>query len=211
MYALSFIEAFRTVDSAVERALSLDTYRRTNRVRQIRSEAVAAVDDIAELATVAVTGTELSGYERWETDDTVESIVEAQIADRADLNLDAAAVDRAVSDGRLVEKDGTVLVPLTEGTGPIRNWWLLADELRDWLTELIDDARRLHLRADAGGSDLVETAFWTLLDRLIALRELLDEALTMGEFVYRSTRRDTFEMLTDIGWIAGTITERTHA
>ena len=50
MYALSFIEAFRTVDSAVERALSLDTYRRTNRVRQIRSEAVAAVDDIAELA-----------------------------------------------------------------------------------------------------------------------------------------------------------------
>ncbi|MDB2226046.1 MULTISPECIES: hypothetical protein [Halorubrum] len=211
MYALSFIEAFRTVDSAVERALSLDTYRRTNRVRQIRSEAVAAVDDIAELATVAVTGTELSGYERWETDDTVESIVEAQIADRDDLNLDAEAVDRAVSDGRLVEKDGTVLVPLTEGTGPIRNWWLLADELRDWLTELIDDARRLHRRADAGGSDLVETAFWTLLDRLIALRELLDEALTMGEFVYRSTRRDTFEMLTDIGWIAGTITERTHA
>ncbi|MDB2293641.1 hypothetical protein PM085_15390 [Halorubrum ezzemoulense] len=211
MYALSFIEAFRTVDSAVERALSLDTYRRTNRVRQIRSEAVAAVDDIAELATVAVTGTELSGYERWETDDTVESIVEAQIADRDDLNLDAEAVDRAVSDGRLVEKDGTVLVPLTEGTGPIRNWWLLADELRDWLAELIDDARRLHRRADAGGSDLVETAFWTLLDRLIALRELLDEALTMGEFVYRSTRRDTFEMLTDIGWIAGTITERTHA
>ena len=82
MYASSFIEAFRTVDGAVERALSLDTYRRTNRVRRIRSEAVAAVDDIAELATVAVTGTELSGYEPWETDDTVESIVEARIADR---------------------------------------------------------------------------------------------------------------------------------
>lgn len=211
MYASSFIEAFRTVDGAVERALSLDTYRRTNRVRRIRSEAVAAVDDIAELATVAVTGTELSGYERWETDDTVESIVEARIADRDDLDLDAEDVDRAVSNGRLVEKDGTVLVPLTEGTGPIRNWWLLADELRDWLTELIDDARRLHRRAAAGGSDLVETAFWTLLDRLVALRELLDEALTMGEFVYRSTRQDTFEMLTDISRIAGTITERTHA
>lgn len=211
MYASSFIEAFRTVDGAVERALSLDTYRRTNRVRRIRSEAVAAVDDIAELATVAVTGTELSGYEPWETDDTVESIVEARIADRDDPDLDAEDIGRAVRDGRLVEKAGTVLVPLTEGAGPIRNWWLLANELRDWLAELIDDARRLHRRADAGGSDLVETAFWTLLDRLVALRELLDEALTMGEFVYRSTRRDTFEMLTDIGRIAGTITERTHA
>ncbi|EMA58460.1 hypothetical protein C470_12313 [Halorubrum distributum JCM 13561] len=211
MYASSFIEAFRNVDGAVERALSLDTYRRTDRVRRIRSEAVAAVDDIAELATVAVTSAELSGYERWETDDTVESIVEARIADRDDPDLATEDVDRAVSDGRLVEEAETVFVPLNGGAGPIRNWWLLADELRDWLAELIDDARRLHRRADAGGSDLVETAFWTLLDRLVALRELLDEALTMGEFVYRSTRRDTFEMLTDIGRIAGTITERTHA
>jgi hypothetical protein len=211
MYASSFIEAFKTVDGAIERALSLDTYRRTDRVRRIRSEAVAATDDIAELSTVAVAGVELSGYERWETDDIVESIVEARIADRDDPDLSAEDIDRAVSAGRIVEEAGAVLVPLTDEPGPIRNWWLLANELCDWLADLIDDARRVHRRASVDGSALVETAFWTLLDRLVALRELLDEALTMGDFVYRSTRRETFEMLTDIGRVAGTITERTHA
>lgn len=211
MYASSFIEAFKTVDEAIERALSLDTYRRTDQVRRIRSEAVAATDDIAELSTVAVAGVELSGYERWETDDIVESIVEARIADRDDPELPAEDIDRAVGAGRVVEEAGRVLVPLTEEPGAIRNWWLLANELCDWLAELIDDARRVHRRASVDGSPLVETSFWTLLDRLVALRELLDEALTMGDFVYRSTRRETFEMLTDIGRIAGTITERTHA
>ncbi|OYR89221.1 hypothetical protein DJ71_04555, partial [Halorubrum sp. E3] len=154
---------------------------------------------------------ELSGCGEWETDDTVESVIAARIAGRDDPDLAVEDIDRAVSADRLVEEAGTVLVPLTEGSGAIRNWWLLADALRDWLADLIDDARRLHRRASVDGSDLVETAFWTLLDRLVALRELLDEALTMGEFVYRSTRRETFELLTDVGRIAGTITERTHA
>lgn len=211
MYAASFIEALRTVDDAIERGLSLDTYRRTKRVRRIRAEAVAAVDDVAELSTVAVAGVAVSGYERWETDDVVESVVSARIEDRDDPDLSAEDIDRAASAGRLVEKGGTVLVPLTEEPGPIRNWWLLAGELREWLGDLIDGARRLHRRASADGTPLAETAFWTLSDRLVALRELLDGALTMGEFVYRSTRRGTFELLTDVGRMAGTITEQTHA
>ena len=211
MYASSLIEAFKTVERAIDRALSLDTYRQTTRVCRIRSEAVAAIDDIAELSTVAVADVELSGYERWATDDIVESIVEARIADRDAPDLSGEEVDRAVSAGRIVEKGETIFVLLSEDSGSVRNWWLLAGELCDWLADLIDDARRLHHRASVDGSELVETAFWTLLDRLVALRELLDETLTMGEFVYRSTRQETFKMLTDIGRIAGTITERTRA
>lgn len=211
MFASSFIEAFKSIDGSIERALSLDTYRRTKRARRLRAEAVAAVDDVAELLTVAVRSVTLSGYERWETDDTVVSIVRARIDGHDDPELSPDDIDRAMSAGRIVEEAGSVLIPLTEQPGPIRNWWILAGELYDWLADLIDDAKRLHRRASIDGSSLVETAFWTLLDRLLALRELLDEALTMGEFVYRSTRRGTFEMLTDIGRMAGTITERTHA
>jgi len=95
MYASSFIEAFKTVDGAIERALSLDTYRRASQARRIRSEAVAAVDDIAELSTVAVAGVELSGYERWETDDVVAAVreagdrIEQPHGDRAAADADA--------------------------------------------------------------------------------------------------------------------------
>jgi hypothetical protein len=211
MYASSFIEAFNTVDDAIERALALETYRQTERVRRLRSTAVAAIDDVTELATVAVTGVELSGFEPWETDNTVAPILSARIADRDDPDLSAEKLEEAASAGRLVEEAETILIPVTEASGAIRNWWLLADALCDWLADLIHDARRLHRRASVGESELVETAFWTLLDRLVGLRELLDEALTMGEFVYRSTRQETFELLTGIGRMAGTLTERTHA
>ena len=211
MYASSFIEAFNTVDDASERALALETYRQTERVRRLRSTAVAAIDDVTELATVAVTGVELSGFEPWETDNTVAPILSARIADRDDPDLSAEKLEEAASAGRLVEEAETILIPVTEASGAIRNWWLLADALCDWLADLIHDARRLHRRASVGESELVETAFWTLLDRLVGLRELLDEALTMGEFVYRSTRQETFELLTGIGRMAGTLTERTHA
>lgn len=211
MYASSFIEAFNTVDDAIERALSLETYQQTERVRRLRSTAVAAVDDVTELATVAVTGVELSGFERWETDDAVVSMLSARIAGRDGRDLSAEELDEAVSAGRLIEEAGTILIPLTEASGAIRNWWLLAEALCDWLSDLIHDARRLHRRASVGDSNLVETAFWTLWDRLVALRELLDDAMTMGEFVHRSTRQDTFELLTGIGRMAGTLTERTNA
>ncbi|WP_408960453.1 hypothetical protein [Natrinema sp. 74] len=212
MYAASFIETLRAVDDALERALSLETYSRTETVRRIRAQAVAAIDDVAELSTVAVTNVELAGYERRDADDAVESIVRARIADGDDAEPPAESVDRALGAGRIVEVEpGTIRVPLTDKSRWLRNWWLLAAELSEWLAELIDGYRRIHRRASIDGSDAVETAFWTLLERLLALRDLFEQGLTIGRFVYRTTRRETFDLLEDVGRIAMSMTERNHA
>jgi len=212
MYASSFIETLRSVDDALERALSIETYSRTESVRRIRSQAVAAIDDVAELSTVAVTNVDLDGYERRDTDDAVESIVRSRIINGSGAEPPADSVDRALESDRVIEEEtGTILVPLTDEPRWLRNWWLLAAELSDWLTEMIDGYRRIYRRASIDGSDTVEVAFWTLLERLLALQELFERGLTLGRFVFRSTQRETFDLLEDVGQIATSMTERNHA
>lgn len=211
MYAVSFVETLRAVETSLERALSLDTYRRTERAGRIRERAVSAIDDIGELSTVAVTNVELAGYERWEADDAVESIVRTRIEEGVDAELPADSIDRALAADRVVEVDGAILVPLTDETRWVRNWWLLAAALSEWLADLIEGYRRVYRRASIDGSEAVETAFWTLLERLLALRGTFEQGLTIGRFVHGSTRQGTFELLEGVGQIATAITERNHA
>lgn len=211
MFAVSFVETLRTVEVSLERALALDTYRRTELVEQIRERAVSAIDDVGELSSVAVTNVELAGYERWEADDAVESIVRTRIEEGIDADLPADSIDRALAANRVVEEGGAILVPLADETRWVRNWWLLAGIVSERLADLIDGYRRVYRRASIDGSEAVETAFWTLLERLLALRETFDQALTLGRFVHRSTRQGTFDLLEGVGQVATAITERNHA
>lgn len=205
MYASSFIETLRGVQAALESALSLETYRRTEAALRIRDDAVAAIDDVSELSTVALKNVDLAGYERNPGDGAIEEIVRIRIADGFDADLPEGVVERARDADRIVEREGTVFVPLVDDVRWIRNWWLLADVLSDWLDELIDGYRRVYRRVTVDAGALVETAFWTLLERLRAFRDALSSALAIGRYVLTSTRKGSPGLIDGLGRIAATI------
>lgn len=202
MYASSFILSVARVRTALERALALETLRRSDRALRIADDAIAALDDVGELLSVALPAVSLPGLEPADGDDAVEAILAARFADGFDANLAADTVERARETGRIDEVGTDVLVPIDETASGARNWWLLAELLVESLEAVVDGFRRVHRRATIDASDRVETAFWTVAERLVALSEALSEALAVGRFTRRTVRRDTSLLLEGAGQLA---------
>lgn len=202
MYASSFILTLGRLDVMLDRALDLETFARTGRAVRIADDAIAAIEDVGELASVALSQVCLSGLERTPGDDAIAKIVRARLEGGFDADLATDAVDRARDAGRIDEIADDVLVPVGEPMPGVRNWWVLAGVLTDCLEALVNGFRRVHERTVIDAPARVETAFWTVTERLAALTDAIADALVVGQFTRRSVRQGSFQLLEGAGRLA---------
>ncbi|WP_255681516.1 ATP-binding protein [Natrinema sp. SYSU A 869] len=202
MYASSFILTLGRIDATLDRALDLETFARIGRAVRIADDAIAAIEDVGELASVALSQVTLSGLERTPGDDAITEIVWARFDGGFDADLATDTVDRARDAGRIDEIADDVLVPVGESMPDVRNWWVLAGVLTDRLEALVDGFSRVHERAAIDAPDRIETVFWTVAERLAALADAIADALVIGQFTRRSVRQGSFQLLEGAGRLA---------
>ena len=190
MYASSFILTLDRIHGMLERLLSLETFHRRS-VAEIVNEAVLAIEDVGELATVALRNARIDAYDDVDGDDAITEIIAVRIDEGFDAELPESARDEARAAGRVTEIGDTVFVPVDRNPAGARNWWLLTEPLLERLGELIDGFRRVHRRSRVDASDRIDTAIWTVAERLAALRDAIEQARTRGAYTARSVRRET--------------------
>ena len=206
MYASSFILTLERVNERLERALALETFRPRGPVLRIVDDVTVAIDDVGELTAVALRNPHTDVASRTDADDAVIEILESRIDHGFDTELPAEARETSRAVERVVEVDDEILVPVGRDPSGVRNWWLLAGYLIDWLDELIDGFRRLHRRTQVSGTGRVETAVWTAAERLAALYDAIDQARVYGSYVTRSIRREATDLVEGIGRLTTAIT-----
>lgn len=205
MYAVSFIATLHRVETALERALELRAYDRSERPVRIADDAAVAIDDVGELSSVALSNVRIEAYESLEGDDVVSRMLSERIEDGAAVKPDESTLSTAREAGRIEEVGDAVLVPVDDGVPGSRNWWLLAGLLADWLEDLTDGFRRVHRRTRLNAPEHVETAFWTISERMETLLESITRARTLGRYTIRSVRNGATGLIDGAGGIAATL------
>ena len=206
MYASSFILTFDRVETTLDRALSLETFRRSDHALVIAEEAIAAVEDAGELFSVALSQASVPGLERTDGDEAIATILTSRFEGGFGAEPDGDAVDRADRAGRVDRVGDEVLVPIGTEMPAVRNWWLLAELLTDRLDRLVDGFRRVHSRTTIDAPEPVETAFWTVTERLLALLDALSTAIAVGRYTCRTVRQGSAQLLDGVGQLATAVT-----
>lgn len=202
MYATSFVLTLDRIEETLDRALEIETFRRSGPALRIASDAADAVEDIGELSSVALPRVSTESMEQTAGDDAVRTILADRIDSGIGFEIDEDVLDRAREADRITDIDGQVIVPVGAGMPALRNWWLLADLLRSRLERVRDGFRRVHRRARIDGPDLVETMFWTVSEQLAALEDALSSALLVGRYTRRVSRQGAATLLSGVETLA---------
>lgn len=206
MYASSFVGALRRVDESLNSALSLQTFEDERSALAIADEAASILDDIGELASVALPKAGNEGLSRRSGDEAVAVILRTQFEEGVGRLPNGETVDTAIDAGRINRVEESVIVPISAEMPGIRNWWLLVGLAIEWLDDIHEGFVRTYQRAVVNGSETVETAYWTVVDRLEALQEALSFTRMISQYVYRSLRRGRVTDTTDLSNYATAIT-----
>lgn len=202
MYAASFVLALSRIEDILDRALAIETFQHSESALRIADDAVNAVEDVGELSSVALPHVNAESMDRTPGDDAVRKILTGRLESGLDAEIDDDDLKHAREAGRITEVGGQVIVPVGAEMPALRNWWLLVDLLRPWLERVRDGFRRVHRRAQTDGTDLVETVFWTVAERLTALEEALSTALVVGRYTQQVTRQGAAALLDGVEALA---------
>lgn len=202
MYASSFILTLDRIQGTLERLLSLETFHRRGSVAEIVNEAVLAIEDVGELATVALRNARVDAYADVDGDEAITEILAVRISEGFDAPLPENARAEARATGRVNEIGDTTFVPVDREMPGVRNWWLLTEPLLEWLEELAEGFRRVHRRSRVDASDRIETALWTIAERVGALYDAIEQARTHGTYTARSVRQKTDNLDETVGQFA---------
>lgn len=206
MYATSFVLALGRIEDILDRALAIETFRHSESALRIADDAVDVIEDVGELSSVALAHVNAESMARTPGDDAIRKILTAWLESGLDTAIDDDDLKQAREAGRITEANGQVIVPVGAEMPALRNWWLLADLLRPRLKRVRDGFRRVHRRAQTDGTELVETMFWTVAERLTALEDALSTALTVGQYTRLVTRQDAAALLGGVEALATAVT-----
>jgi len=202
MYATSFVLTLDRVEEVLDRALAIETFRNPGPALRIAANAVDAVEDIGELSSVALPRVSPESMERTAGDEAVRTILADRLESGLGSEIDDDVLEHAREADRVTEVDGRVIVPVGVEMPALRNWWLLADLLGSRLERVRDGFRRVHRRARVDGTDLVETMFWTVAERLAALEDALSSALVVGRYTRRMSNQGAATLLGGVETLA---------
>ena len=211
MYAASFVGTLRRVDSILDRALSLQSFRAEPLALDIADEALLLVDELGELTSATLPNAGLDGHEPAAGDDAIESILATRFAEGLDTELDPDLIDAARESDRIDVVNETAFVPLDGSMPRARNVWLLVDAVLGWLDGIRAGFSRTHQRASVNGSDTVETAYWTVLDGLEALEEVFEGVKAFSRYVEKALDRHRTNLVSAVADITTTMTEDVDA
>ena len=206
MHASSFVVACDRIEKILERALALETFQQSARVYRIADRAIATIDDLGEIATVALPNVTADCFERTRGDDAIRDILTERFNDGMGTSLDDASVASARDSGRIDETNGHVIVPIEKTMPTLRNWWVLADLLYARLEQLREGFQRVHRRAAIDASAKTETAFWMVRERVAALADALSSALVVGRYTRRSAQQGASSLLEGVETIVTAVT-----
>jgi len=210
MYASSFVLGINRLLAVLKEVLSLETFRHSQ-AAQSANTACRIIDDLSELSTVAISNISFRGRQETDADSAVRTLLTARFEAGFDAELPANAVDRGRAADRITEIDGTILIPVGELNPDMRNWWVLAGLLCEHLSTLITEFQRVCRRAEIDAPDWIETAFWTVTERLVVLRDSLSETIAIGQYVDHSARNGTPDLLTGLRELTSEVTGGDHA
>lgn len=202
MYATSFVLTLDRVEEVLDRALAIETFRNPGPALRIAANAVDAVEDIGELSSVALPRVSAESMERTAGDEAVRTILADRLESGLGSEIDDDVLEHAREADRVTEVDGRVIVPVGVEMPALRNWWLLADLLCSRLERVRDGFRRVHRRARVDGTELVETMFWTVAERLAALEDALSSALVVGRYTRRMSNQGAATLLGGVETLA---------
>ena len=211
MHASSFVVACDRIETILERALALETFQQSARVYRIADRAIATIDDLGEIATVALPNVTADCFERTRGDDAIRDILTERFNDGVGTSLNDTSVASARDSGRIDETNGHVIVPIEKTMPTLRNWWVLADLLYARLEQLREGFQRVHRRAAIDASAKTETAFWMVRERVAALADALSSALVVGRYTRRSAQQGASSLLEGVETIVTAVTGDTDA
>lgn len=211
MYAASFVLALDRIEESLDRALAIETFQCPGPALQIAGNTVNAIEDVGELSSVALPRVSAESMDRTPGDDAVRMILADRLESGLDAKIDDDMLDRARERDRITEVDGRVIVPVGAEMPALRNWWLLADLLCSRLDRVRDGFRRVHRRACVDGPDLIETVFWTIAERLAALKDALSAALVVGRYTRRVACQSSATLLGGIETLVTAVAGGDHA
>lgn len=207
MYAGSLVGSLRRVDKILDEALTITSFRNDSSALWLADEAISVIDDLGEQTSVALPRAGIDGHDRKPSDEAVEKILTVQFDEGIGAPPNDAVLESAVDAGRVDRVNETVLVPIGDEMPGIRNWWVLVDLAIDWLDEIHAGFVRMYQRGKRTGSPIVETAYWSVVDRLRALQDALSQARTIGRYVNRSVQRSHPERVTAVSNFVTTLAE----
>lgn len=184
MYASSFVGSLARMSELLDRTLDIKSYAQDRRALPLADEVLRVADDLCELIIVALEYVGPDGHALADGDSAVRTILEARLDRGFSADLDEETIIPALEADRVDRIDGTVIVPISGEMPEIRNWWVTVGFLLERLEDIRSGFSVSHRRAAADGSRPVETAYWTVLTRIDALTEVLEEARAYGRYAH---------------------------
>lgn len=197
MYASSFILPLRRVETILQRILERRTYHRGDGLLASTDEAMATLEDVGELSSVAVPNVSVEAHTPTQGDRAVAELISTRIDGGFGAELDAASIERAKLEGRIdeYERADAVVVPVGDGMPDVRNWWILAELLVEWLDELAAGYHRAKRRAEGTASRPIVSSFRALAEMLGCLRDTIERCRSLGGYLVATVRRSGGRLL----------------